>query len=92
MGPIAFAAAIQSILQTLPTSLRWAVFYLDDGYLLGPPEVVYQSIPTLVQDMAAIGLTVNLAKCSLWGPSPPNSITGPPLPPTHPAHTIPIIP
>ena len=70
MGPLGFALGIHAALQATaaiaPTS--WMSFYLDDGHLLGSMTDLAAVFPVLQEQLAAVGLRVNLRKCNVWGP------------------------
>jgi hypothetical protein len=70
LGPILFSLVLHivmlEVLRSHP-SLPISVSYLDDGSLLGPPQVVAQAFETLVtQSEALAGLTVNMHKCAVY--------------------------
>ena len=62
LGPLLFAAAIQSLAQDLRRGLDVGMFYLDDGVLAGDVAAVSAALLHLQQRAAALGLTLNLRK------------------------------
>ena len=62
LGPLLFAAAIQSLAQDLRRGLDIGMFYLDDGVLAGDVAAVSAALLHLQQRAAALGLTLNLRK------------------------------
>ena len=49
-------------------ALTWGVFYLDDGLMVGPIDRIKAAFQHIVPALKTIGLSVNPAKCALWGP------------------------
>ncbi len=75
LGPLLFALGIHPLVERL-SALRHAgvgldlvQFYLDDGVLAGPAELVADALAIVQRDAAGLGLDLNLAKCELVVPS-----------------------
>ena len=70
LGPVGFALRIHDIAKDLATQFQliWNSWYVNDGLLVGEPTRVGAALAHLQAAFAAVGLSVNLAKCSLWGP------------------------
>lgn len=64
LGPLIFCLAIQKTITTLESPLN--VWYLDDGTIGGPPEVVLEDIRKLMPALSTLGLEVNAEKCELY--------------------------
>ncbi len=75
LGPLLFALAIHPLLEHLASlrvdgaTLDLLMFYLDDGILAGPAEVVAAAFDFLRREGPRLGLELNLAKCELIVPS-----------------------
>ena len=100
MGPIGFALGLDAALDELhaeEATLPWCVWYLDDGLLVGTLEQITAYLEKLPSKLEAIGLQINLNKCTMWGPgiqraddisdNIPDS-----LPIGHPIRSIPVVP
>ena len=70
LGPVGFALGIRGIIKDLGTQFQliWNSWYLDDSLLIGEPSRVGAALAHLQAHFATVGLSVNLAKCALWGP------------------------
>jgi len=69
LGLVAFASAIHDTLQsTQGVPLTWQTWYLDDGILVGDLTSITQAALHLGNRFANLGLLLNTAKCTLWGP------------------------
>ena len=86
MGPLAFALGLDSILDqcAIPQSaLAWSSWYLDDRVIVGTLPAVRNYLQAIHNAAASAGLTLNLSKCSLWGPGADGLVgAGPPFPQT----------
>ena len=75
LGPLLFALAIHPLAEQLAAlrhdgvGLDMVQFYLDDGVLAGPAEVVAAALALVQRGCDAIGLELNLAKSELVVPS-----------------------
>jgi hypothetical protein len=71
MGPAFFSLALAKLWRRLPeetsSQLEVAGFYLDDGFLAGPPEVLRRALDFLLAEGPPFGLRVNLAKTEFIG-------------------------
>jgi len=74
LGPLLFSVATQHILEELMTAFKdqglFAVAFLDDVSLIGPPEVLHAAVQAYRHKTAAVGLTLQQAKSGLYSPSP----------------------
>lgn len=79
LGPAFFALAIQHVISSVEPSeeVRWQVWYLNDGVLVGDPCVLLRLLESLTAKFAQLGLRVNLSKCRLWSPNGLNSFDAP---------------
>jgi len=71
MGPLGFALGLERALDQCTSAesrLTWYSWYLDDGTLVGSVQDVADYLAQLAPALSAVGLTINLDKCSLWGP------------------------
>ena len=71
LGPAAFALAIDPVIRAMRSPLN--VWYLDDGTIGGPAELVASDLAALAKALPAVGLELNTKKCELVlaGPAPP---------------------
>lgn len=64
LGPLYFCCGLQSVIDKIstlgPVYQKW---YMDDGGIVGPPEVLLQAWEILKSDGPALGLQLNPAKC-----------------------------
>ena len=70
LGPAFFALTILTTSRELNNLqlLKWNVWYLDDGILVGPKETLLEVLQLLKLSFSNIGLAVNMLKCKLWRP------------------------
>ena len=63
MGPLGFSLGLHRIIKKLSKieGLIWNVWYLDDGVLAGSKKAVEEALRLLHQELANIGLTINLS-------------------------------
>ena len=47
----------------------WSQWYLDDGYLVGPGDVLHDLLPQLEAEAAKLGLALNRSKCNVLVPA-----------------------
>ena len=65
--PAAISWGLQRVLENLPDVFKhW--WYLDDGLALGHLPDIARYVQHLQGDLGAMGLSVNLKKCAIWGP------------------------
>jgi len=69
LGPLLFALAWHRVVRMLPPDLLMNVWYLDDGHLIGRIGELDSALQIIQAGGARIGITVNWAKCKLWGPA-----------------------
>ena len=71
LGPALFAAAIHSILRDLQKKFPGVTIlaYLDDVFLLGPPDRAIESFQALKKMFCSINLLVSDTKCEIFSPS-----------------------
>ena len=82
MGPLGFSLGLEQVLDrcALPQScLAWSAWYLDDGVAVGSLAAVSAYLNCVHDEAALAGLSLNLAKCQLWGPGA-EGLTGGPSP------------
>ena len=102
-GPAAFALGLDmaldqaSLLTPQGGKCLWESWYLDDGTLVGEVSEVLNSLIRLASALWGVGLSLNPAKCKLWGPGiqkgPSDPITFPAdLPLGHAIRQIPVNP
>ena len=74
LGPAAFALALDPVIRTMISPLN--VWYLDDGTIGGPAELVAADLAALAAALPGIGLELNTKKCEVVfaGPAPPPQI------------------
>ena len=74
LGPAAFALALDPVIRTMISPLN--VWYLDDGTIGGPAELVAADMAALAAALPGIGLELNTKKCEvvLAGPAPPPQV------------------
>ena len=97
-GPLGFALGLDTGLDQCETrDLDWESWYLADGHTVGSPSEVFARLKDLQQVLERHGLSLNLAKCKLWGPgiqaageAQPRYPDG--LAPDHPGRTVPVVP
>ena len=67
LGPLFFAATVQSLAQELQRApgIDLSLFYLDDGVVAGDVAAVAAALRHVQERGAALGLSLNLAKCEL---------------------------
>lgn len=64
LGPLVFCLAIQNAITILDSPLN--VWYLDDGTIGGPADVVLGDINRLLPALQSIGLEINPSKCEIY--------------------------
>ena len=52
----------------LGADLLLNVWFLDDGVLCGPREVIIRALQIFMENGPSLGLHLNLAKCELFSP------------------------
>ena len=60
LGSLTFSLAIDPIIRSISTPV--SLWYLDDGTLVGPPDVVAENITALIPKFRQIGLELNKKK------------------------------
>ena len=58
------------------------LWYLDDGLLFGPPNMVNQAWKTVEAEAVKVGLKLNESKCEVWNAK--NRATIPDVPDSNP--------
>ena len=66
IGPYLFSLGILELMKSCASELN--VFYLDDGTLAGPPDVVKSDFAKIIEESRALGLEVNDEKCEIYFP------------------------
>lgn len=73
LGPLLFALAIHPIITRVQVGMRgrgvYILAYLDDIYVLGPPDAAAEATRQLRTQLKAINLDFNDDKCVAWSPS-----------------------
>ena len=59
-----------------------SLWYLDDGLLFGPPNLVNEAWKTIREEASKVGLRLNETKCELWNAK--DRALLPDIPPTVP--------
>ena len=69
LGPLYFCLAIHDTILRLKTEIPevYALFYMDDGTLLGPKSKVVEAVKFLEKEFASLGLAINLKKGKTTG-------------------------
>ena len=79
LGPLLFALVLHKLVMKLDTELGadllLNVWFLDDGALCGPREVIIRALQIFMEDGPSLGLHLNLAKCELFSPQSFNVLT-----------------
>ena len=65
LGPMLFSLAIHEVTEELVRMGIQAVWYLDDGTIMGSPEEVARGYQLVAQKCAKWGLSVNAGKCEV---------------------------
>ena len=65
LGPMLFSVAIHEVTEELVRMGIQAVWYLDDGTIMGSPEEVARGYQLVAQKCAKWGLSVNAGKCEV---------------------------
>ncbi|XP_049871788.1 uncharacterized protein LOC126370808 [Pectinophora gossypiella] len=73
LGPLIFSLAIHKAVESLKSPLN--IWYLDDGTIGGPQDVVARDIHRLFPALGEMGLKVNTAKCEIF-PCGPEAMAG----------------
>ena len=68
LGPLLYSLAWHTVVSQLPPSLRLNLWYLDDGHLVGDMPSLRAALDIILTQGSTMGVVVNEAKCSLWGP------------------------
>jgi hypothetical protein len=63
-----FSLAWHTIVKQLLAELSLTLWYLDDGHLVGPPQVVAAALAIILNCGRELGISLNMAKCKVWGP------------------------
>ena len=71
LGPAMFALAVDPCARAVTAPLN--VWYLDDGTIAGPVDVVVDDLQRLRTALSAVGLTLNAAKCEVTFLGAPDS-------------------
>jgi hypothetical protein len=77
LGPLLFCLALAPIMRKIQDecpSLDLMTFYLDDGTFIGSREELLRALAILQTDGAAVGLSLNLSKCSLFASGSLNGV------------------
>ena len=96
--PLGFALGLDIGLdQCQPRDLEWESWYLDDGHIVGKASEVLARVQDLERVLQPLGLTLNLAKCRLWGPGIQTVHQAMPQYPSelaedHPSRRVPVVP
>ena len=70
LGPALFALSIQPVLLKLQElELNFQGWYLDDGVLCGPLDVLQEAFDLAQNSFEHLGLSVNAEKCKLFLPT-----------------------
>ncbi len=72
LGPLLFAITLHILVLELSAICPAAdvhLWYLDDGNIIGSPEVISRFFDTLSSRCPDFGLQLNLSKCELWWPT-----------------------
>lgn len=64
LGPLLFSLAIHDVVKSVNTPLN--IWYLDDGTIGGPPEVVVDALKAIISGLGELGLHLNSEKCELF--------------------------
>ena len=64
LGPFLFSLVLDSLLQELPKAPLW-MWYLDDGIIGGPPDLISKIASLIDLKGPDFGLHINFQKCSL---------------------------
>ena len=79
LGPLLFALVLHKLVMKLDAELGadllLNVWFLDDGALCGPREVIIRALQIFMEDGPSLGLHLNLAKCELFSPQSFNVLT-----------------
>ena len=63
LGPLLFCLAIHPLVSQLES--EFCVWYLDDGTIGGPSELLFEDLQSVVHEGAALGLFLNEQKCEV---------------------------
>jgi hypothetical protein len=58
--------ATRRVLNALNLQLKFNVWYLDDGKLIGKHADLRRALDYILSEGPALGLYLNLSKCSVW--------------------------
>ena len=67
LGPLGFSLAINDMISRLSSPLN--CWYLDDGCLGGPPDLLQKDIDLIMKSQSDLGLSLNISKCEVISPS-----------------------
>jgi hypothetical protein len=78
MGPAGFCFATHDLWESFGDldGILWQAWYMDDGTIVGSLEGLSQVVEALQTQGPARGLTLNKAKCVLWGPGATEAALG----------------
>ena len=72
LGPLLFSLVLHPLARKIEAEfpdLDLCVWYLDDGTIIGPVDVVHKVFLLLEQDGPALGLHLNVKKNEIWWPN-----------------------
>ena len=73
LGPYYFALALQELVKAInlrfAESLKVHVWYLDDGTIICPSEIVSDVYSFIVHFIPSLGLELNASKCNVFAPT-----------------------
>jgi hypothetical protein len=75
-APFAFALVLPKLLErmgTLNLQTNFNAWYLDDGKIIAKHAVLRQALDFIHSQGPALGLVLNLSKCTVWWPTPKNA-------------------
>ena len=68
-GPLFFALCLALTKNLAQVHGCWSQSYLDDGYLVGPRDILHDLLPQLETEAAKLGLQLNRGECSVLVPA-----------------------
>jgi len=73
LGPLLFAAGLHEVISTIANDnpAAWCVWYLDDGTIVGDLAALNSVACRLQEQLATIGLEINVGKCHIMSSSSP---------------------
>ena len=69
LGPLLFALGLHPLIQKVPAEGFLHRWYLDDGVVLAPTQVLQTALEVIATSFPSAGLVMNLKKTTLWGPA-----------------------